>query len=191
MVGCVYRHPKAPIASFNYIQDVFKTLCLKNKALYILGDFNDNLLLKDYKMTKLIKSSKLTQLVNKPTRVTRTSSTLIDLVITNKPSAVLSCDVVPQETADHDLTSITVDIKKPKRLPIIRTFRHLCEYTKDNFCFKLLENTENFNLILDTDDVNRQVDVFTCTFIKCLDACAPYVTKQIKRPFAPWMSDCA
>ncbi len=24
MVRCVYRHPKAPIASFNYIQDVLK-----------------------------------------------------------------------------------------------------------------------------------------------------------------------
>ncbi len=111
----VYRHPKAPLASLNYIQDVFKTLSLKNKSLYILGDFNDNLLLKDNKMTKLIKSSKLTQLVNKLTRVTHTSSTLIDLVITNKPSAVLSCDVVPQEIADHDLTSITVDIKKKTR----------------------------------------------------------------------------
>ncbi len=44
-------------------------------------------------------------------------------------------------------------------------------------------------MILDTDDVNRQVDVFT-SFMKCLDACAPYVTKQIKRPFAPWMSGC-
>ncbi len=81
-------------------------------------------------------------------------------------------------------------LKKTKRLPIIRTFRHLGEYTKDNFCFKLLENTENFNLILDTDDVNRQVDVFTSTFIICLDACAPYVTMQVKLPFAPWMSGC-
>ncbi len=45
-------------------------------------------------------------------------------------------------------------------------------------------------MILDTDDVNRQVDVFTSYFIKCLDAYAPYVTKQIKRPFSPWMSGC-
>lgn len=140
-------------------------------------------------MTKLIKSNKLTQLVNKPTRVTHTSSTLIDLVITNKPSAVLSCDVVPQEIADNYLTSITVDIKKTKRLPIVRTFRHLDEYAKDNF-FNYLKTLNMFNLILNTDDINRQVDVFTSTFIKCLDACAPYVTNQLKHLFAPWMSDC-
>ena len=43
-------------------------------------------------------------------------------------------------------------------------------------------------MILDTDDVNRQVDIFASTFIECLDACAPYVTKEVKRPFAPWMN---
>lgn len=189
IIGCIYRHPKAPISSFDYIQEVFQVLSLKNKALYILGDFNDNLLAKDNKMTKIIKRNKLTQLINKPTRVTHTSSTLLDLVITNKPNAVLSCDVVPQEIADHDLTSITIDISKPKRLPVIKTFRHLGNYTKDYFCSTLLENSEHFNMILFTDDVDKQVDIFTFNFIKCLDVCAPYVTKEIKRPFAPWMND--
>ncbi len=43
-------------------------------------------------------------------------------------------------------------------------------------------------MILRTDDVERQDDIFTSNFIGCLDACAPYVTKEIKRPFAPWMN---
>ncbi len=55
IVGCVYQHPKAPGTSFNYIQEMFKTLCLKNKAFNVLGDFNDNLLVYDNKMTKLKK----------------------------------------------------------------------------------------------------------------------------------------
>ena len=128
IIGCVYRHPKVPSATFDYIQNILKTLCLKDKALFVLGDFNDNLFAKDNKMTKLIKSIKLTQLVNKPTRITHTSSTLLDLAITNKPSAMLSSDVVSQEIADHELTSITVDITKPKKLTVLKTFRHLGFY---------------------------------------------------------------
>lgn len=31
IIGCVYRHPKALAASFDYIQDVFRTVCLRNK----------------------------------------------------------------------------------------------------------------------------------------------------------------
>ncbi len=42
---------------------------------------------------------------------------------------------------------------------------------------------------MDTDDVNTQVIIFTEIFIKCLDDCAPIVTKSITRPFAPWMDD--
>ena len=44
-------------------------------------------------------------------------------------------------------------------------------------------------MILNTDDVNKQVDIFSVNFIKCLNKCAPLVTKEIKRPFAPWMND--
>ena len=28
IIGCVYRHPKAPVISFNYIQDIFKLIVL-------------------------------------------------------------------------------------------------------------------------------------------------------------------
>ena len=44
-------------------------------------------------------------------------------------------------------------------------------------------------MILYTDDVNRQVEIFNYNFIPCLDNSTPYVTKEIKRPFSPWMMD--
>ncbi len=72
---------------------------------------------------------------------------------------------------------------------MVRTFCHLGNYNKDDFCFKLFKKDELFNLLLDTDDVSRQVDIFTSTFIDCLDECAPHVTKKIRRPHAPWMND--
>ncbi len=97
--------------------------------------------------------------------------------------------MVPQEIADHDLISIVVDVSKPKRQPIIRTFRHLGNYSSDAFCSSLLQSIHCFNRILLTDDVNTQVDIFTTTFIDCLNECAPFVTKEVKRPFAQWMND--
>ena len=185
----MYRHPKAIVTTFDYIQDIFRAVIVKNKPFFILGDFNDDLLANNNKMTKIIKNNNLTQIINKPTRVTPTSSTLLDLTITNKPDAIHTCDVVLQEIDDHDLISITVDVSKPKRHPVIRTFRHLGQYSKEAFCLRLLQNTQAFNRILNTEDVNTQVDIFTNNFIGCLNDCAPFVTKEIKRPFAPWMND--
>ncbi len=40
-----------------------------------------------------------------------------------------------------------------------------------------------------TDDVNYQLKFFNDNFIKCLDRCAPVVTKEIKRPFSSWFTD--
>ncbi len=108
---------------------------------------NDNLFGKNNKMNNIIKN-KLTPLVNKPTRVMPMSSALIDLIITNKPDAVSSYDVVPQENTIHNLISIVVDVSKPKRQPIIRTLRHLGNYSNDTFCSSLIQSIHCVNRII-------------------------------------------
>ncbi len=84
---------------------------------------------------------------------------------------------------------MTIDVSKPKRQPIIRAFSGLGNYSKEELCLRLLQNTQNFNRMFNTDDVNTQVYVFTKYFIDCLNDCAPFVTKEIIRPFSPWMND--
>ncbi len=92
----------------------------------------------------------MTQITDKTTNVTSTCSALLDLAITNKPDAACSCDV-PQEVAYHDLISIVTYISKPKRLPVIRTFRHDGDYTKEKVSFSLLQRKDSFNMILSTN----------------------------------------
>ncbi len=47
----------------------------------------------------------------------------------------------------------------------------------------------SLNSIFSTDTVDMQVNISTDNFNKCLNICAPLVTKKVKRPFAPWMDD--
>ncbi len=130
IIGCIYCHPKATVATFDFIEDIFRAVIVRNKPLFLLGDFNDNLLANDFKIIEIIKYNNLTKMINKSTKVTPASLTLLDLAITNKPDAKHACDVVVQEIADHDFISITIDVRKPKRQPVIRTFRHLGHYSK-------------------------------------------------------------
>ncbi len=60
IIGCMYRHPKASATAFEYIQDMFRLISMKNKTFFILGDFNDNLLVGNSKLSKIIQSNKLT-----------------------------------------------------------------------------------------------------------------------------------
>lgn len=36
IIRCIYRHAKASVATFKYIQDIFRIVSMKNKALFIL-----------------------------------------------------------------------------------------------------------------------------------------------------------
>ena len=185
IIGCIYRHPKAAAVSFSYISDIFKAMCIRSKPVFILGDLNDNLFAPDSKLNKIIKRQNLSQLINKPTRITGQSSTLLDVIITNREDMALHSNVIPSPVADHEMISITINMQKPKREHPVKTFRCLSHYAPNIFCNLLLGETQNLNSILQTDDVNIQVNIFNEIFCKNLDVCAPVVTKEISRPPAP------
>ena len=90
--------------------------------------------------------------------------------------------VVPCPIADHELITVKVDIAKPKRQPVMKTFRSMKTYNINRFCDILLNRAPDFNLILNTDNIDIQVDIFTKTFCTSLDECAPFVTQEISRP---------
>ncbi len=174
--------------SFDYIPDALRAVIRRKENVLILGDLNHDLS-KNSKLSQLLKNNKLTQVINKLTRISPTSATLLDVAITNENTTTATHDVVPQVIADHNLINVTVNVTKPKRHTVRRTFRLLGGYCKLRFCSLFLENSHDINNILSTDDVNKQVELFSEVFIKGLDACAPIVTKEIKRSFAPWMND--
>ena len=46
-----------------------------------------------------------TQMIKKPTRISKDSKTLIDIIATNRPSTIAASEVVPSSTSDHDLVA--------------------------------------------------------------------------------------
>ncbi len=140
-------------------------------------------------MEQIIKNFKLTQLIGKPTRTTSHSATLVDIIVTNYPALALRHDVIPSPIADHDLISVTLDIIKPKRQRKIKTFRQLKNYSPEILCNLLIAETHTLNKIYITDNVDTQVQIFNEVCTKCLDLCAPFVTQEIRRAFAPWITE--
>lgn len=187
IVGCLYRHPKSHTCTYDYIREIIHSVSLKNKSFYILGDFNDDLLSQTCKLKKLILNAKLTQLITNPTRITDNSSTLLDVIITNDSDSVIHSDTIPCPVADHELITATVNLNKPKRQPTVKTFRDLRCYTPGVLCNLLMNERHNLTNVFKTDDVERQITIFTDTFNKCVNDCAPMVTREVKRPFAPWI----
>ena len=189
IIGAVYRHPHALVSSFDYILDIFKDICSRNRSLVVLGDINDNLLDENAKLHTITKRLGLHSCIKNPTRITEVSQSLVDVIITNKAEFILESGVTPCPVADHELVYAIINVSKPKRKPEYRTYRCLSNYNPNTFCNSILEQTTYLNTILNTDDVNAQVNTIKDVLSSSMTACAPIVTKMITRPPAPWMNE--
>ena len=112
------------------------------------------------------------------------------MIITNNRETIISSDVEPCPIADHDLITINVNLRKPKRAPATtKVTRYMADYSPATFCNILRQECDALREIFNTDDVNKQVNIFTDIFRCCLNACAPLKTIKVRRPHAPWMTD--
>ena len=89
VIGTIYRPPGNDLGLFNTeVNNLLDSLNKENKLLYIMGDFNINLLNSDShhptgEFLEIMYSNMLFPLITRPTRVTANSAILIDNIFTN------------------------------------------------------------------------------------------------------------
>ena len=107
--------------------DAFEKATDEPSDLLILGDFNI-----DYKMDESLHENQinhienlflLTQMINKPTRVTTSSSTCIDHLLSSIPQKHILCDVATISMSDHYMIYTCVNIIMERKQHKTRRFR--------------------------------------------------------------------
>ena len=185
--GVCYRPPNDNhfISSF---QSVLDTLDHGNE-IYVMGDFNlcakqGSSMFKTY--SDLLQSFSLKQLINEPTRVTSTSSSVIDHVICNPIGRVSKSGVLDIGLSDHQFTFFMRGrLHSPCFEPVVHKFRSMKHYCKELFCIKLRE--VDWNHVLLETDVELALGYFTETLLKVVDSIAPFHEMRVKHDSAPWM----
>ena len=93
------------------------------------------------------------QLINEPTRITETSKTLIDIIITNKPENYLKSVIIHIGMSDHSLVYTCRKLSVPKSKHKVVVTRCLKKYNSHEFNQDLKCNFENFDF--DTSNPNQ------------------------------------
>jgi len=93
-----YRPPDSPIGIFSSFEHLIGILDLENFEYYLMGDLNCDMIATRYdndtcKLMSITDVHGLQQLITEPTRVTPTSSTLIDVIYTNFPDKIVCSGV--------------------------------------------------------------------------------------------------
>ena len=108
VIASIYRPPDCSSDFFINFESMIKAIDNEDKELHILGDLNCNMLkhIPD-QPTKTLKSIyeiyQLYHTIEEPTRITKTSSTLIDHHATNSIGKIVRSGLIHTGISDHSL----------------------------------------------------------------------------------------
>ena len=125
----------------------------------------------------------LDQLISTRTRITERSSTLIDLLFTNKSHHVIDRGVIPSSLSDHCLIFCVIKSgvpKAPGRTLECRSYKH---YSKQEFPNDLRDI--DWDRALNKDDIDFAVDDWNKLFTHVADSHAPIRKSRIKGVRSP------
>ena len=97
----------------------------------MLGDLNCNLLTSNPEANSLrdiISTFNLNQLIEKPTRVTETTKSLIDVIMSTNKNIVSHTDMLASSISDHHLVYLALTLKTPRLKPSYVTVRSCVGY---------------------------------------------------------------
>lgn len=190
--GTIYRPPSMNYKTFVDELEISFTLCTSiSDNIFCLGDININMLARTSPFTKyfmeFLECLNLCQHISDPTRITQSSESLIDVIISTSPSLVISSGIEMNSESDHELVYCIINVDLPKETPIIKSYRdfknlNMEEFTND---FQLLPLQQIYYV----NDVNLKLDILNSNIIQLFDKHAPRRTINITKKHAPWLTD--
>lgn len=202
LVGVVYRPPSADIEVLNDLHDFVHKQSKHNRNIILGGDFNVPSI--DWEtmtsmsgcrnselLIDLAFSNNLVQMVTSPTRVTETTSSLLDLVFVsdNLCAADNHCTVV-EGISDHRMVVLDCPGLVPNRLP--GTVKKVKDFNaaEDESILDFLElSFERFSDLSTcaNSDINQLWLFFHETVNTCIERFVP-ARKKITRQRSPWVT---
>jgi hypothetical protein len=178
MMGCNARKTNKP------------TIKSINKKPLLCGYWNLNFLVDNKRLQELqilLVSYNMMNTVRSPTRISPTTVSSIDVIITNKDSPILNTAVVDLGFSDHHAQLVRTDTGKRicnTKTSVRRqfTFNSIAE-------FKHLLSKEVWNDVYNCSDVCFSLEAFLATFLRCFNIAFPFKRVNLReRPNKKWFS---
>ena len=172
VISCIYRTPGSNIDMFiDTINTIFRD-SKYNSSLFVCGDFNIDLLkngehVGTTKFTDAMYSIGLYPLIDKPSRITQYSATLIDNIFTNDLTNQIISGLLINDISDH-FPIVSLTRSSPKRLNSLnyKTIRKSSKESVDAFIEDL--NRQTWHNTYTSDDANIAYDNFFRHFYQAL-----------------------
>ena len=195
-----YRPPDESVDIFRQLEESLQFLDNENKEVILLGDTNCDVLA-NHSSTEPTSANSLPahskrlmeiydlfgfqQLIDKATRVTLTSKTLIDHIATTNKSNIVVSDVKEISLSDHFLVYCVRKFRgaSKKQHKIIST-RQMKNFSEEDF-LKDLSKVDWKKIVTSTDDISLIVEQWSNMFSIILEKHAPTRNRRVSEKFSP------
>ena len=198
IVGAIYRLHEHTINNFNTKWDaVMKTLNTTKNDIYLLGDFNIDLLkydtnshINDFINTTLAHS--FIPKIDKPTRITHNTATIIDNIITNSTTTNSVTGIFVTDISDHFPIFHITSHRHTQPVSNITYKRDFCDTNISNFNNKL--HQETWDSTLNSMDPDTSYNTFIDIYSRHYNSSFP-LKRSINRnkkhttPKHPWITN--
>ena len=198
LLGSFYRPPNGSdfldVEFMSSFENVLEVANAEMKEVIVMDcnvmDFNCNCIRcqgETRKLKSIFQSMNMTQVVNEPTRVTRESQTLLDIVRTSQPQNITSVKVVNSALTDHDITAFVRKLNSLKFKPQTIQCRNYSKYCAARFNNKL--SSVSWDNVSECQDVNDAWLNFRTSFSRVVDNHTPQIEKKFRGRNTPWLSN--
>ena len=162
--------------------------------MHILGDLNCDLInpvpdSATKKIKLLYELYQFTQLIDKATRVTITTSSLIDHMVTNTPEKISCVGVIHTGISDHSLIfAIRKTHMIAKQGANTIEIRNMKNFNEQNFLRDLSNQCWEY-VYFYADNTNDMWEIWKQLFLEVLNKHAPLQTKRIRSKNTPWVTN--
>ena len=193
LICMLYRPPSAKACYRGILSNNIEKALSMNQNVVIMGDFNcDMLNTDDYSnnwVTDMCTLFHLNQLILNPTRITPSSCTLIDLILTSVSELYQNTEVIPVTLSDHYLIYTTItNFRTKQTINNVIKCRSFSKFDDISFLKSIDKFLSTYN-ISSYDSVETAWEKWKINFINICDKHAPLRMFRLKQNCKPWVSN--
>ena len=198
LIVSIYKPPSSNTVEFlNLYNDFVRNLNNACSCVIIGGDFNIDLLKSEHEkyareFMDVNMTNCLIPTITKPTRVTKSSATLIDNIFISKNLDVLSHNscIITEDSSDHFpcVLSLAMLNNEKRREPLYVEYRQINDTVYSNITENLNQNSWSF---LEKKNSEDSFNIFHETLVSIYDHCAPVKMLKVSRKKVirdPWIT---
>ena len=187
IVGTLYRRPNSNFNSFlDEYEGILTQISNENKLVYLMGDFNLNLLdsktLSVSRYLNTLNGFNFISTINKPTRISSCSATIIDHIFTNNYMNFVKNGILYESVSDHMPVFSCFKLNYPVDNNNVKTEITYRSFSEDNLnSFKIDLQDVTWDLVLNSSNPEVAYDNFELIFLSIFNKNFPILTKTISK----------